>query len=132
MYVRWIVRRHKSDEAANISFFDAYLVESYRDGRGVPRQRTMGYLGNVREIEGAFPAIERALFLIRATSILDSNPALSAFDRQMIRGMLQEKVPPLTEAELRRAAGVNQQWFEGSMKGAPDQTRRAESDLMEM
>jgi predicted MarR family transcription regulator len=59
MYVRWVVRKHKNASVADTSFHDAYLVESYRDENGNPRQRTICYLGNIRQIAGEFPAIER-------------------------------------------------------------------------
>lgn len=132
MYVRWVVRRHKSDEAAEIAFFDAYLVESYRDGKGTPRQRTICYLGNVREIAGTFPAIERALFLIRAKSILDGTASLSTMDRQFVTDLLHDKVPPLTAAELQIAAGINRQWFDATLRGSADQARRVENDLLNL
>jgi hypothetical protein len=111
MYVRWVVRRHKNVAVANTSFHDAYLVESYRDERGNPRQRTICYLGNVRQIEDTFPAIERELFLLRAERILYSLEQLSEDDRQHIMESLQQKVHPLTPPEVMNAFTENLRWY---------------------
>ena len=70
MYVKWVVRRHKNEELANINFYDAYLVQSYKNEVGEPRQRTICYLGNLRQIDNAFPVIERALFYLRMEETL--------------------------------------------------------------
>jgi len=70
MYVKWVVRRHKNEELANINFYDAYLVQSYKNEVGEPRQRTICYLGNLRQIDNAFPVIERALFYLRMDETL--------------------------------------------------------------
>ncbi len=110
MYVRWVVRHHKNAEVANTSFHDAYLVESYRDDTGKPRQRTICYLGNVRQIEDAFPPVERELFLLRAERILKSIERLGDDDCQGIMHMLQQKVHPLTRSEVMKAFTENLRW----------------------
>lgn len=100
MFVRWIVRGHKNSEIANVTFHDAYLLESYRDENGNPRQRTITYLGNLREIDSEFPTIERELFLIRADCILETLAELSAEDRDDILNQLKQRVKPLNEEEV--------------------------------
>lgn len=111
MFIRWIVRGHKNEDIANVTFHDAYLVESYRDDEGKPRQRTISYLGNIRQIGNTFPGIERELFLLRAEIILDSLPSLSDEDRKDALKQLQQKVTPLNAAEVRRAFVGNLQWY---------------------
>lgn len=111
MYVRWIVRHHKNVAIANTSFHDAYLIESYRDTHGSPRQRTVCYLGNIRQIGGEFPAIERELFLLRAERILESVDELKPGHRDTIRKMLHQKVPPLTPPEVLTAFTENLRWY---------------------
>jgi hypothetical protein len=111
MYVRWVVRHHKNAAIANTSFHDAYLVESYRDTRGSPRQRTICYLGNIRQIEGAFPAIERELFLLRAERILESMDELKPGERDNVMEMLHQKVQPLTPPEVLAAFTENLRWY---------------------
>lgn len=111
MYIRWVVRRHKNASIADTSFFDAYLVESYRDQRGSPRQRTICYLGNIRQIGGRFPTIERELFLLRAERILLSVEQLSQHDRAEAIAALRQKVPPLTPDEVAVAFAENLRWY---------------------
>lgn len=111
MYVRWVVRRHKNVLSADTAFYDAYLVESYRDERGAPRQRTICYLGNIRQIGDEFPAIERELFLLRAERILNSIPELSDSDRNDAMEALRQKVPPLTREEVLQAFTENLRWY---------------------
>ncbi|KPV49468.1 hypothetical protein SE17_32475 [Kouleothrix aurantiaca] len=111
MYVRWVVRKHKNADTANVTFHDAYLVESYRDGDNTPRQRTICYLGNIRQIDHEFPTIERELFLLRAERILASTPAVPADERASIIDMLRAKVPALTEAEAIEAFRNNMRWY---------------------
>lgn len=111
MYVRWVVRKHKNADTANVTFHDAYLVESYRDGDNTPRQRTICYLGNIRQIDDEFPTIERELFLLRAERILASTPAVPADERAPIIAMLRAKVPALTEAEVAEAFRNNMRWY---------------------
>lgn len=111
MYVRWIVRRHKNVAVADTSFYDAYLVESYRDQTGSPRQRTICYLGNIRQIGGDFPAIERELFILRAERILLTVQELNSTDREEILEMLQHKVPPLSHHEVLAAFIENLRWY---------------------
>lgn len=111
MYIRWVVRRHKNAEIANTNFHDAYLVESYRDERGQPRQRTIAYLGNIRQIAGEFPTIERELFLLRADRILESLPELTETERQEVRDALRRKVPPLNRDEVILGFTANLNWY---------------------
>ena len=111
MYVRWVIRRHKNAAIADTSFYDAYLVESYRDPKGAPRQRTVCYLGNIRQIGGAFPSIERELFLLRAERILDSVAELSRSDREEAMDALRQKVPPLNREEVLQAFTENLRWY---------------------
>ncbi|MBP1464810.1 hypothetical protein EYB53_003710 [Candidatus Chloroploca sp. M-50] len=111
MYVRWVVRRHKNATIADTSFYDAYLVASYRDERGVPRQRTICYLGNIRQIGDEFPMIERELFLLRAERILLSIEELGEVDREEALDALRQKVPPLTREEVMTAFVENLRWY---------------------
>jgi hypothetical protein len=111
MYIRWVVRKHKNEATANVVFYDAYLVESYRDERNNPRQHTICYLGNIRQIDGAFPTIERELFLLRAERILASTPEVPLDERALVVDMLREKVPALTEGEVREAFRNNIRWY---------------------
>lgn len=111
MYIRWVVRKHKNAATANVAFYDAYLVESYRDERNNPRQHTICYLGNIREIDGAFPTIERELFLLRADRILASMPELACENREEVLDLLRQKVPALTEDEVALAFRNNLRWY---------------------
>jgi hypothetical protein len=111
MYVRWVVRRHKNWATANVVFYDAYLVESFRDERGRPRQNTICYLGNIRQIDGVFPTIERELFLLRAERILASTPGVPPEERAPILDLLRRKVPPLTQGEVQVAFINNLRWY---------------------
>ena len=100
VFVRWVVRGHKNSDIANVTFHDAYLVESYRDDNGSPRQRTVSYLGNVRQIDDEFPAIERGLFLLRTQTILDSIAELSDEDREQTMEQIQRRIQPLNDDEV--------------------------------
>lgn len=111
MYVRWVVRRHKNANIADTSFYDAYLVESFRDAGGTPRQRMICYLGNIRQIGDVFPSIERELFLLRAERILASVGELTESDRSEALEALRQKVPPLTDAEVMNAFIENLRWY---------------------
>jgi len=111
MYVRWVIRRHKNATVANTSFHDAYLVESFRDQQGAPRQRTICYLGNIRQIGLSFPTIERELFLLRAERIMETVPELNADDRSEAMRALRQKVPPLTREEVVWAFTENLRWY---------------------
>ena len=113
MYIRWIVRKHKNFATANVTFHDAYLVESYRDERDMPRQRTICYLGNIRQIDEEFPALEREIFFLRAERILASTPEVPWEERELIIGLLRQKIPPLTEDEALTAFRNNVRWFLG-------------------
>ncbi|MEZ4835479.1 MAG: hypothetical protein R2873_26395 [Caldilineaceae bacterium] len=99
MFVRWVVRGHKNAEIVNVTFHDAYLVESYRDEQGEPRQRTVAYLGNVRQIGQDFPAIN-GLFLLRTQAILASIEELTAADREQTLEQIQKRIPPLDGDEM--------------------------------
>lgn len=111
MYVRWVIRRHKNAAIADTSFFDAYLVESFRDQKGAPRQRTVCYLGNIRQIGGQFPTIEREIFLLRAERILDTVGELTEGDRMEAMRALRQKVPPLNRDEVIWAFTENLRWY---------------------
>lgn len=94
-----------------MTFHDAYLIESYRDAKGKPRQRTVAYLGNIRQIEGELPNIERELFLGRARSVLSEVPEMSDEEHRKIMEQLYRKVPPLTHNEVFLAFQQNLRWF---------------------
>lgn len=111
VFIRWVVRRHKNTAVADMTFHDAYLVESYRDDDASPRQRTICYLGNIRQIGDMFPSIERELFFLRAERILASMPEISGADREEVLGLLREKVPPLSDEEVLAAFRNNLRWY---------------------
>ena len=111
MYIRWIVRHHKNADTANVSFFDAYLVESFRDDSGQPRQRTICYLGNIRQIDDEFPALEREIFFLRAERIIAGVASFTPEERQSITAMLRQKIPELSPLEVETAFRNNFRWF---------------------
>jgi hypothetical protein len=113
MYIRWVVRKHKNASTANVVFHDAYLVESYRDERDTPRQRMICYLGNIRQIDGEFPTIERELFLLRAERILISTPDLPPDEREPALQLLRQKFPELNESQVEEAFRNNLRWYYG-------------------
>ncbi len=116
MYVKWVVRRHKNEELANIVFYDAYLVQSYKNEASEPRQRTLAYLGNLRQIDGQFPVIERALFYIRMEDTMAHNLSqdlLSEDERQKLYSGLAVVAPAPTEEEIRQSESLNQRWHNG-------------------
>jgi hypothetical protein len=113
MYVKWVIRRHKNEELANITFYDAYLVQSYKNEDGEPRQRTLAYLGNLRQIDGIFPVIERALFYIRMEENLYHNlpsGTLTEEERGKLYNGLSAVAPPPTEEEIERGQVWNNSW----------------------
>lgn len=112
MYIRWVIRKHKNASVADMTFHDAYLVESFRDDAGSPRQRTISYLGNIREIGDAFPSIERELFLLRADRILSSLPELNGAEREEVLDMLRQRVLPLDKREVELAFQANLRWYQ--------------------
>lgn len=112
MYIRWVRRGHKSKYAAHVNFHDAYLVESYRDEYERPRQRTISYLGNIRQIDGQFSAIERELFLLRAQEIMNNLPELEGLDSEEMLAQLHRRVPPVGYDEALRAFKENLRWFQ--------------------
>lgn len=111
MYLRWVTRRHKSPASADTVFHDAYLVESYRDTRGRPRQRTVGYLGNLRSVDGELPQVETELFLLRATQRLHSLAAIGPIDVEAVREDLQRQLPQLTPQDAREVFNAQVRWF---------------------
>jgi hypothetical protein len=111
MYVRWVVRKHKNATTANVTFHDAYLVESYRDETNSPRQRLICYLGNIRQIDDMFPPIERELFFIRAERILAGERDVPPPEREQVLQLLRQKVPELSPGEVMTAFRANLQWF---------------------
>jgi hypothetical protein len=111
MYVRWVVRKHKNASVADMTFHDAYLVESYRDEEQGPRQRTICYLGNIRQIGDEFPVIEREIFLLRADRILSSLPEVPPEEREQVINLLRQKVPELTHAQVLEAFRGNLAWY---------------------
>lgn len=111
MYIRWIVRHHKNADTANVSFFDAYLVESFRDESGQPRQRTICYLGNIRQIDEEFPALEREIFFLRAERIIAGITAFNDEERQSVATLLRQKVPELSALEVETAFRNNIRWY---------------------
>ncbi len=116
MYVKWVVRRHKNEELANIVFYDAYLVQSYKNEASEPRQRTLAYLGNLRQIDGLFPVIERALFYIRMEDAMARNLSpdlLNDDERQKLYAGLATVAPVPAEEEIRQSQTLNQRWHRG-------------------
>lgn len=111
MYIKWVVRKHGNVQASSIAFYDAYLVESYRDQAGIPRQRTIRYLGNIRQDGDSFPAVEREMFLMRSKETLQGMPDLSLADHHAILQQLHLKVPPLTWAEVQHGFYMNLHWY---------------------
>jgi hypothetical protein len=119
MYVKWVIRRHKNEELANIVFYDAYLVQSYKNEVGEPRQRTIAYLGNLRQIDNSFPVIERALFYIRMEDNLVRNvppEMLTDDERQKLYNGLATVAPAPTETEIRESTQINNRWYDGYWK----------------
>lgn len=111
MYVNWVVRKHDNPHAAHVSFYDAYLMESFRDEDGIPRHRLLSYLGNIRQVGDSFPAMERELFLRTAYTILQHITELSAVDRDNVLQQLHLKVPPLTWEEVELGFRQNLFWY---------------------
>lgn len=111
MYIRWIERGHKNAHASATKFHDVYVVESYRNPAGEPRRRVIAYLGNLRQIQGHLPPIERSLFWIRAEETLRQIPELADRDRQRLRRQLCQRVPNLTEEEMREGFQNTLCWY---------------------
>lgn len=111
MYVRWVIRKHKNTTVADMTFHDAYLVESFRDERGQPRQRTICYLGNIRQIGKQFPLVERELFMMRAERILLSVQEVAEIDRDAVLSLLRQKVPQMTADEVLAGFRANLRWY---------------------
>lgn len=113
MYIRWVTRRHKSALSAHIVFHDAYLVESFRDEGGRPRQRTICYLGNVRQIDGEVPGVESELFMHRAIHALQRAAAVAPIDGEAVLDELRRYLPSLTPEAAQRALAAQLHWFYG-------------------
>ncbi|HMQ29609.1 MAG TPA: hypothetical protein PKD53_02730 [Chloroflexaceae bacterium] len=111
MYIRWVVRKHKSALSASVVFHDAYLVESYRDRNGNPRQQTICYLGNVREIDGAIPHLESEIFLRRAGQTLQRVAASVPVEGDAILAELRQHLPALTPDAALHAFSNQIHWF---------------------
>lgn len=111
MYIRWVKRGHRNSQIADVVFHDAYLVESYRNEEGKPRQRTISYLGNVRQIGDEFPVIERELFLLRAENVLQCLSDLSPAEREQVLTLLHDKIPPLTRDEIMEGFRNTLGWY---------------------
>jgi hypothetical protein len=113
MYVKWVIRRHKNEELANINFFDAYLVQSYKNSMGEPRQRTIAYLGNLRQIDGQFPVIERALFYLRMEEYLARTVPrhlITEEERAKLYTGLAEVAPAPSEEEIQQGTVIHANW----------------------
>jgi hypothetical protein len=124
VFIRWITRGHKSPHATKVTFHDAYLVESYRNENGQPRQRIITYLGNIREIGGTLPGIERELFLLRAVRALSTVPNLTEEEREHLTTQLHRRVPPLSRDEVIEGFRNTIHWYHHWLHehgGAPSQ-----------
>ena len=110
MYVRWIVRKLKNAGATPISFHDAYLVQNHQ-GRQGQLPQTGIYLGNLREIHGEFPGIERELFLLRARHTLAGLPDLTKAEHENIVDRLRQVAHPLLDEEIMHAFYQNLHWY---------------------
>lgn len=111
MYIRWVTRKHKSALSAPMVFHDAYLVESYRDEQGRPRQRTICYLGNLRQIADRIPPVESELFLSRASQILDGLALSSPVNCAEVMEQLRDQLPVLTPEAALGALTEQLGWF---------------------
>lgn len=111
MFVRWIVRGHRNADVADVTFHDAYLVESYRDESGQPRQNVITYLGNIRQLGDEFPGIEREIFLLRARLILQTTPQLAEADVEQVLQQLYQKIRPLTADEVMVGFRHTMRWY---------------------
>jgi hypothetical protein len=116
-------------------FHDAYLVESYRDEQGSPRQRTLCYLGNVRRIEGHIPHVESELFLTRAGHILRRAALSLPIDSEAVLEELRGQLPALTPDAALRAFEAQVSWFydwwsQHGTSSAEYEIARVVSDIM--
>lgn len=133
VYVRWIVRSHKSEQAQYMRFHDAYLVQSFRNHSGSPRQRIIVYLGNLREINSELPGIERELFLTRARHTLAGLRELGSGEQENVMALLHQVVKPLSPTEHKQAFYQNLHWYLRScyQRGLPLPTGKEIHRLME-
>ncbi len=98
MFVRWKKRKLKGkwwDRDVKFSRY-AYLVESYRDKSGQPRQRYLSYLGSIGGDKQLSSWIAQE-FWRSARSKLDKLD-LSNDQRKKIESKLEETVPHSSEA----------------------------------
>ncbi|MEM7800994.1 MAG: hypothetical protein AAF633_17505 [Chloroflexota bacterium] len=114
----------------DVTFHDAYLVESYRNDEGKPRQRTIAYLGNVRQIGNQLPSIERELFLLRARDVLSALPNMSPADQDDLIRQLHKKVPPLSLEEMRLGFKNNLKWYYQRWKSSGNAPTKAEMQTL--
>ncbi len=132
MYVKWVVRRHKNEELANINFYDAYLVQSYKNEVGEPRQRTICYLGNLRQIDNAFPVIERALFYLRMDETLRRhlpNYLQNVEERiKLYQGVAAVAALPTAE-EMMHGDEIHKRWQDNYWKGVSEATDNVPPDV---
>jgi hypothetical protein len=94
MYIRWYRHplRRRQDSRQWVA-----LVESVRTAHG-PRQRTVCYLGSIRECYRMAPAHRQAFWATvdKRLAALD----IPAMTRQLLERQLVQQVPRPTEAEL--------------------------------
>ena len=132
MYVKWVVRRHKNEELANINFYDAYLVQSYKNELGEPRQRTICYLGNLRQIDNVFPVIERALFYVRLEETLQRHlPNYFHIVDERIKlyqGLAAVAALPTTE-EMLQGDELHKRWQEQYWRSVREATGNVPPDV---
>ena len=132
MYVKWVVRRHKNEELANINFYDAYLVQSYKNEVGEPRQRTICYLGNLRQIDNAFPVIERALFYLRMDETLRRhlpNYLQNVEERiKLYQGVAAVAALPTAE-EMMQGDEIHKRWQDNYWKAVSEATDNVPPDV---
>lgn len=133
MYIKWVIRRHKNEELANISFYDAYLVQSYKNEAGEPRQRTLCYLGNLRQIDNTFPVVERALFYVRMEEILLRNLPKELQNPEerikLYQGISAVAAPP-TREEISQGEQFHRLWHEHYWKMLQEAVDNVPPDIM--
>ena len=106
MFVRWKKRGRKGrwwDQGETYSLY-AYLVESYRDDSGKPKQRHLAYLGRIRNDQKlTYWIVEE--FWKSADSRLDE-VGLSGDQRELIEKKLEEAVPRPSEELMNHSAAL--------------------------
>lgn len=104
MFVRWKKRQRKRkwwDLEEKYSLY-AYLIESYRDESGQPRQRYLTYLGSIRADQELTSWIV-AVFWKTANTRLDKLE-LSGDQRIKIESKLEEIVPRPSDELMKHSA----------------------------